>query len=1253
MDFGDDQDYNNNIGRQQRYKEPPSIEETTADEQRLVNRALRPGGVTDGMSEAEKLSFARSLVSKNRREVRERERRKEAAMRIESDSFGYELQALENFRAEKEAREEREKLLAKERRADRAAQRHEEVQARLTALRGGAPPIVRPKGSLPTRMVSRGGTEYELKPVQSSSSSASSSREGAEFETLQSEMNVGGSDYHHVSSHPSSSSSSTKWATSSSSIKSSSSHAQIEAAIAGNRKLSSMTQEKMKGTASFVSKIGKPTASAPAPAPAPAPGPTFTLEGKNADPMMVDRQYVLARPLQLHPWQQPASMRVLKERQREVIEQQERLKEIQKQTQILLEQEQALKVRVEAQKREKAKQEKNALMRKAHVPLAPPSGAAVSPKVVNDHELYPSNSHSVYRSYEDEDIRSPKSVPLYRSPHVSAFKERMGQNDDKDQHRHGYVEEDEDDADAEIAAAEAAILAQKERLLAALGGSPMSSVQSNDGFTTFETTSVSHKHREDNEESNAQNQVIQSTYHPRGIPPTSRLLQPPQQVILQSQQSHFNSMSSAFEKASLPSSADKISTDIDIQGSSTVVSIDPLSPGQRKRQERQRQREIEEARDAAEEAAEHAAQIAREATAAVTAAKHAEEAAKDAERTLLMKMKRLEVEGPHTQAAHVPSQTTLQNGEKKVSKSNKRMNEKLHSDDNDEDNGEGVFIPGLELIGVPLRAPEKVSVHPMRSSTTLSEHSHSLLRQNAIDGDDETFAENYEEKGEGIFDGQEKYGNASVAEDEDDTHYAASKIQAIARGRAARNSVNSMKYLNKQNAVSSNINVDTVIDDEEEGVALEEAVTAEAMYAAKHEAAAIKLQALQRGRAVRSKRQHLMINNDDLIEIVKDGLASVDRELTLEEKVQLEYVESVSNVYETRHEVAAIRLQALQRGRAVRSRFKITKSIGASNTENERGTTHNNAVTENERVTTQPDAEIEVHDTITENEISATDAEEMEEAILSNQMLEAKQRMYEAKHHVAAIKVQALARGRAVRKRAKSHQRSRDQMFDNELSEANETAKVYADKHHAAAIRLQAFQRGRAVRNRMRSSTMLPSDALAGDQNNDERVLVLSDSCKPSNFYSAEHHEAAIKLQALQRGRAVRNELHAGRRQLSFMSSSQIEANFSADGQELVEPSALEGSQIEGTDLGMMMQGVEAMEGQGGGGQVDEGRIDEVLAATMNMNDSVLVNQGRVTDDCANDDARPTVDNRDDKANDEGEGPALMSNDSITGEAPE
>jgi hypothetical protein len=1246
MDFGDDQDYyapssSGATGRSMRYKEPLSIEETTADEQRLVNRALRPGGVTDGMSEVEKLSFAKSLVAKNRREVRERERRKEAAMRMESDSFGYELQALENFRAEKEAREEREKQLAKERRADRAAQRHEEVQARLAALRGGAPPLIRPKGSLPTRMVSRGGTEYELKPIQSSlSSSSSTSAEANEYETLQSEMNNGVSDYHHQ--HTSSNIS--KWASSSSSsssIKSSSSHVQIEAAIAGNRKLTSMTQEKLRGTASFVSKIGKPTAFAPVPTPAPAPGLTLTLEGKNAEPMMVDRQYVLARPLQLHPWQQPASMRVLKERQREVVEQQERLKEIQKQTQILLEQEQALKVRVEAQKREKAKQEKNALLRKAHVPLAPPSGAAVSPRVMNDHDvLYPSNTHSVYRSYEDEDVRSPKPGSLYKSPHVSAFKERVGQSDIQDQHRQEYVEEeeevgDDEDAVAEIVAAEAAILAQKERLLAALGGSPISSsLQSASGFSTFDTNQSVNPGMKVESSSIDRQQVQHSTNHPRGIPQSSRLLQPSLQVSLQGQLSQVPSKSSPFKEANVTSSVDTkqsicFPTQSGIQDSSPSKGTDPLSPGQRKRQERQRQREIEEARDAAEEAAERAVQIAKEASAAVTAAKQAEEAAKDAERALMMKMKMLEVEGPQT-ATIGPIQKKPQKAEKKVSKS-KRNNEKLHPDDIDEDDDEGVFIPGLELIGVPLRAETntiKSSNFPKGVSTSVSVHSNSnaLPLQNLVDGDEETFAENDEEVGVGMMEGH----NSIVAESDDDAYYAASKIQALVRGRAARQSVSSMRNLDNHiarthhDAVSNNLNVDI---NEEEALALEEAAV-EAMYAAKHEAAAIKLQALQRGRAVRSKRRMMINDGDDLIELVKIDVISVNQDLTLEEKVQLEYAESVSNVYETRHEVAAIRLQALQRGRAVRSKFNFTKTHGAYSTEND------------------------VHGANAE-EAMKTEGEDIEEAFLTNQALEVKQKMYEAEHHAAAVKVQALARGRAVRKQARTYHYSSDQSLVNELFDAKESAEAYKADHHAAATRLQAFQRGRAVRNRMRKSTSNQIEAPLLAENVAE-IELATDSNPSAKVYAAEHNEAAIKLQALQRGRAVRKELNTGRRQLSFMSTSQIEANFSLDGdgekQDLVEPSVLEEIRSDETVIERepeVEEGLQAGEGQVDPGLSDQrlndqGHADEILNNNENF-DVNLVNNGH------DEDRKPTVveTDADDTAENVEVGAPLMSNDSL------
>jgi hypothetical protein len=676
-----------------------------------------------------------------------------------------------------------------------------------------------------------------------------------------------------------------------------------------------------------------------------------------------------------------------------------------------------------------------------------------------------------------------------------------------------------------------------------------------------------------------------------------------------------------------------------IQDSSPSKGTDPLSPGHRKRQERQRQREIEEARDAAEEAAERAAQIAKEASAAVTAAKHAEEAAKDAERALMLKMKMLQDEGPQTQTATIgPIQKKPQKAEKKVSKS-KRMNEKLHSDDIDED-GEGVFIPGLELIGVPLRAetnPIKSSIHPKGVPTSVTEHSNSnaLPIQNVVDGDEETFAENDEEVGEGMMEGH----NAIAAESDDDAYYAASKIQALVRGRAARQSVSSMRNLDNHiarthhDAVSNNLNVDT---NEEEALALEEAAAVEAMYAAKHEAAAIKLQALQRGRAVRSKRRMMINDGDDLIELVKNDVISVNQDLTLEEKVQLEYAESVSNVYETRHEVAAIRLQALQQGRAVRNKFNFTKTHGAYSTENDvHGAKANKAMKEEE--------------------------EDIEEAVLTNQALEAKQKMYEAEHHAAAVKVQALARGSAVRKQARTYHKSSDQSLVNELFDAKELAEAYAAEHHTAATRLQAFQRGRAVRNRMRTSASNQIEALLLAEKVADLQLA-TDSNPPVKVYAAEHNEAAIKLQALQRGRAVRKELHSGRRQLSFMSSSHIEANFSLDGdgekQDLVEPSVLEEIRSDETVIERVPEaeeGLQTREGQDNQGEIDQGQVDEGQVDEGQVEEGLVdehFNNGQVNDGHVEDE-RPTVDDVDEIAKVEGERPALMSNDSLTGEAPD
>ena len=60
-------------------------------------------------NEAEKLSHARELVLRHRREERERERRREAAQAAQSEGFEGELAALESIRAQKLAQAEEEK----------------------------------------------------------------------------------------------------------------------------------------------------------------------------------------------------------------------------------------------------------------------------------------------------------------------------------------------------------------------------------------------------------------------------------------------------------------------------------------------------------------------------------------------------------------------------------------------------------------------------------------------------------------------------------------------------------------------------------------------------------------------------------------------------------------------------------------------------------------------------------------------------------------------------------------------------------------------------------------------------------------------------------------------------------------------------------------------------------------------------------------------------------------------------------------
>jgi len=79
-------------------------------------------------------------------------------------------------------------------------------------------------------------------------------------------------------------------------------------------------------------------------------------------------------------------------------------------------------------------------------------------------------------------------------------------------------------------------------------------------------------------------------------------------------------------------------------------------------------------------------------------------------------------------------------------------------------------------------------------------------------------------------------------------------------------------------------------------------------------------------------------------------------------------------------------------------------------------------------------------------------------------------------------------------------------------------------------------------------------------------------------------------------------------------------------------------------------EGLQTGEGQDNRGEIDQGQVDEGQVEEGLVDEHF--NNGQVNDGHVEDE-RPTVDDVDEIAKVEGERPALMSNDSLTGEAPD
>lgn len=144
--------------------------------------------------------------------------------------------------------------------------------------------------------------------------------------------------------------------------------------------------------------------------------------------------------------------------------------------------------------------------------------------------------------------------------------------------------------------------------------------------------------------------------------------------------------------------------------------------------------------------------------------------------------------------------------------------------------------------------------------------------------------------------------------------------------------------------------------------------------------------------------------------------------------------------------------------------------------------------------------------------------------------------LYEQHQHAAATKIQAVQRGRSVRRQMRAERRAEaglppvapPQQLPPTHSHAHHGADVLSidqesEEAHAAAAKIQALHRGRSVRRQFthahahaaHASTAVPHENAVID-GSDRPPTPLSDHYK--------RHIAAVKIQALARGRAVRNK---------------------------------------------------------------------------------------------------------------------------------
>ena len=337
----------------------------------------------------------------------------------------------------------------------------------------------------------------------------------------------------------------------------------------------------------------------------------------------------------------------------------------------------------------------------------------------------------------------------------------------------------------------------------------------------------------------------------------------------------------------------------------------------------------------------------------------------------------------------------------------------------------------------------------------------------------------------------------------DQEQHAATKIQSIQRGRAARKEVDNLR---SQRQAKPDVTAETppppLPADDSPG-------------AERETAAATKIQSMQRGRAARK-------------EVTQKREAKRDKEASVGAETN-------------RETAAATKIQSVQRGRAARKQVdtlkaekgKTSEDVPPVEEESKEVEQQADSSPEPEPADTAPDAANK------EETAAATKIQSMQRGRAARKEVDNLRSQRQAKPDVtadtpppplpaddspgaaereaaAATKIQSMQRGRAARKEVDERRQAK--------ARTTQTEKAQPDQEQHAATKIQSIQRGRAARkevDNLRSQRQAKPDVTAETP---PPPLPADDSPSPSDNADRET-AAATKIQSMQRGRAARKEV--------------------------------------------------------------------------------------------------------------------------------